>query len=253
VVGGDITLEEWELQDPGNNLLRDYEFRFTSKTYMYVDYIEGTPVTAEFAIFDITDGGEIQITVDIQDSDEGDADGHWDAGEPIVIVNVPYTGSGGFEGEYPDDYAWRVVFSTTDADGVIDPGNVFRIVTNKSLTSADRFQFSTTAQRIDTEQAKKDLELIRVVPNPFVVTSGFDTSRDRHEIHFTRLPATCEIKIFTLAGELVKTINHPQEPGLNFARWDLKTEFGSEVAYGVYLYHLESPAGIKMGKIAIMR
>lgn len=254
VVGGDITLEDWFLQDPGNNLLRDYEFRFTNEAYTYTDYYEGTPVTAEFAIFDVTDGGETPITVEFHDSDEGNADGHWDVDEAIVIVNAPYTGSGGWEGEYPDDYAWRVQFGTTDADGVIDPGNVFRLITNKSLTSADRYRFSTAAQRFDPELAKKDMDLIRVVPNPFVVTSGFDTVRDRHEIHFTRLPAECTIKIFTLAGELVKTLAHKSAVnGVSFERWDLKTEFGSEVAYGVYLYHVESPAGKKMGKLAIMR
>ena len=42
--------------------------------------------------------------------------------------------------------------------------------------------------------------------------------------------------------------------GVSFARWDLKTEFGSEVAFGVYLYHLDAGSiGTHMGKIAIMR
>jgi hypothetical protein len=97
-----------------------------------------------------------------------------------------------------------------------------------------------------------------VVPNPFIVTSAFDFNSDRHEIHFTGLPEQCAIKIFTLAGELVKTIdysrNDPANPGLSFARWALKTEFGSEVAYGVYLYHIDAGTlGTRMGKIAIMR
>lgn len=86
------------------------------------------------------------------------------------------------------------------------------------------------------------------------MTSGFDTVADRHEIHFTRLPAECTIKVFTLTGELVKTIKHNRATdNREFAKWDLKTEFGSEVAYGVYLYHIDSPAGTNMGKLAIMR
>ncbi|MGH7595165.1 MAG: hypothetical protein ACREOI_02385 [bacterium] len=250
--GGDtLTLEEWDLPDIGNTLLQDYEIRFDGNVYTYTDYNEGTPVTAPFAIFDVTAQPEKQITVEFFDSD-GDADGAWDIGEQFSVVNTDYTGSGGFEGIYPDDYAWRILLSVNDPSGLVNAGNVFKVVTNKSLTSADRYQFRTTARSyVETAQ---EMDKIRVVPNPFVVTSGFDTRADRHEIQFTRLPEKCSIKIFTLAGELVKQIEYNRNgEGLNFARWDLKTEFGSEVAYGVYLYHIDSPIGTKMGKIAVLR
>lgn len=253
-VGGTITLDQWDLVEPGGlMLLQDYEFRFTSETWTYTDWDNGTPVTANFAIFDVTGGQERQITVEIFD-DRGDADGEWDVNERIAIVNTDYTGSGEFEGDYPDDYGWRVRLATDDPDGVIDPGNVFRLITNKSITAEDRYQFNTLARQTDPNQAAQELAKIRVVPNPFIVTSGFDTVRDRHEVHFTRLPETCTIKIFTLTGELVRVIEHNRaQSGLNFARWDLKTEFGSEVAYGVYLYHITSPVGEHSGKLAIMR
>ncbi|MDZ7344390.1 MAG: T9SS C-terminal target domain-containing protein, partial [candidate division KSB1 bacterium] len=111
----------------------------------------------------------------------------------------------------------------------------------------------TTARSFALKAA--DLDNVRVVPNPFVVTSLFDVDRDRHEIHFIRVPAQCTIKIFTLTGELVRTIEHDRSTsnGLDFAKWDLKNEFGSEVAYGVYLYHLQSSVGSKIGKIAVLR
>lgn len=127
-------------------------------------------------------------------------------------------------------------------------------MTDKPISAADRYQFSTRAQRFDATKEQEELKLVRVVPNPFIVSSGFDTVRDRHELHFTRLPANCTIKIFTLTGELVKTIAHNRDSeGQNFARWDLKTEFGSEVAYGIYFYHVDAPSGTHMGKLAIMR
>lgn len=247
-----LTLEEWDLPDVGNTLLQDYEIRFDGNVYTYTDYNEGTPVTAPFAVFDVTAQPEKQITVEFFDSD-GDADGEWDIDEQFSIVNANYTGSGGFEGNYPDDYAWRILLSVNDPSGLVDAGNVFKVVTNKSLTSADRYQFNTTARSL--APTARDLDNIRVVPNPFVVTSVFDTDRDRHEVHFTRVPANCTIKIFTLAGDLVRTIKYDRggSDGLDFAKWDLKNEFGSEVSYGVYLYHLESTLGSKIGKIAIVR
>jgi hypothetical protein len=251
--GGDtLALASWDLPDPGTILLQDYEIRFDGNVYTYTDYHEGTPVTAPFAVFDVTVQPEKQITVEIRDS-VGDADGTWDVDERFHIVNTAYTGSGAWEGNYPDDYAWRIRLSVNDPNGVVDTGNVFSIVTNKSLTSADRYRFGTKARAFSP--AQNDLAAVRVVPNPFIVTSAFDVSANRHEIHFTRLPEKCKIKIFTITGELVRTIDYDRlTEGVTFARWDLKTEFGSEVAFGVYLYHLDAGTiGTHMGKIAIMR
>lgn len=256
-VGGELSITQVRLPEPDGLFLdRDYELRFTDEIWTYTDWNLGTPVTANFAVFDVTAGNEIQITVEIRDAADGNGNGQWDATERerIIFVNTAYTGSGAFEGVYPDDYAWRIRLETTDPDGIVDTGNVFRVITNKPLTVADLYTFDTTSENVDASLAKNDMELIRVVPNPFIVTSGFDTVKDRHEVHFTRLPERCTIKIFTITGELVKTITHDRSAeGVNFARWDLKTEFGSEVAYGVYLYHIKSDVGTQMGKMAVMR
>ncbi len=230
----------------------DYLFKFFQNPadsagfqYTYADWDNGTPVTAPFIVIDLTSGDT--LTVEILDAreGEGDADGAYDVAERIAIGDTPYTGSGEWEA---GSYSYRFAF-----DGTFAAGTEFKLVTNKPLTAADRYQFSTVARAY--AESANDLNAIRVVPNPFVVTSGFDVSRDRHEIQFTRLPETCTIKIFTITGELVKTIAYNRNSaGTSFARWDLKTEFGSEVAYGVYLYHVDAPAvGKKMGKLAIMR
>ncbi|MCI0697259.1 hypothetical protein L0337_35305 [candidate division KSB1 bacterium] len=250
--GGDtLLLVSTEIFDGAND--HDYLFKFVQNPedsanfrYTYTDWDTGVPVTAPFFVLDLTTGDTLTVEILDTRADEGDYDGTYDVAERIVIGDTPYTGSGGYEA---NTYSYRLGF-----EGTYAAGTEFRIITNKPLTVNDRYQFSTIASNIDDAKAKSELDLIRVVPNPFVVTSGFDTVRDRHEIHFTRLPLQCTIKIFSLAGELVKTIAHNADVnGASFERWDLKTEFGSEVAYGVYLYHVDSPAGTKMGKLAIMR
>jgi len=214
--------------------------------YKYTDFDTGVPVTAPFFVKDLTTGDTLTVEILDTRADEGDYDGRYDLAERIAIGDTKYTGSGGFEA---NTYSYRFRFT-----GNYVAGTEFRIVTNKPLTATDRYQFSTIGANINDAQAKSDLDRIRVVPNPFVVTSGFDTVRDRHEIHFTRLPLNCTIKIFTLTGDLVRTLQHQSNvSGASIEKWDLKTEFGSEVAYGVYLYHIDSAAGTKMGKIAIMR
>jgi hypothetical protein len=242
-----LNLDSLEPRDGAND--HDFLFKFFQNPedsatfgYTYADWDFGTPVTAPFIVLDQVTGDT--LTVEIMDAGDGDGDGTYDVSERIAIGDTPYTGSGEWEA---GSYIYRFAF-----DGAYSAGTEFTLVTNKPLTSADRYQFNTAARTY--AMSTNALNEIRVVPNPFVVTSGFDVGRDRHEVQFTRLPETCTIKIFTLTGELVKTINYDrQTDGSSFARWDLKTEFGSEVAYGVYLYHVDTPAGAKMGKLAIMR
>ncbi len=243
-----LNLDSLEPRDGAND--HDYLFKFFQNpedsaafSYTYADWDNGTPVTAPFVVIDLVTGDT--LTVEILDAGDGEGDGTYDVAERIAIGDTPYTGSGEWEAS---TYLYRFAF-----DGIYAAGAEFTLVTNKPLTSADRYQFNTLARTYAA--TANDLNAIRVVPNPFVVTSGLDVGRDRHEIQFTRLPETCTIKIFTIAGELVKTIDYNRNTeGTSFARWDLKTEFGSEVAYGVYLYHVDAPAvGKKMGKLAIMR
>jgi hypothetical protein len=231
----------------------DYLFKFVQGPqdsvnfrYVYTDWDTGVPVKAPFFVLDLTTGDTLTVEILDTHADEGDYDGTYDVAERIAIGDTKYMGSGEWEA---NTYSYRFGFT-----GSYAAGTEFRLVTNKPVTATDRYQFSTRGASIDDAQAQSDLDKIRVVPNPFVVTSGFDTVRDRHEIHFTRLPLSCTIKIFTLTGELVRTLQHQSDvTGASNEKWDLKTEFGSEVAYGVYLYHIDSPAGKKMGKIAVMR
>lgn len=236
------------------NTEKDYEIRFTATPVAYPGSEEGTTVHAPFELYEVIGGINQQIGAlfydDIEDTTGGA--GVWSIDESFDLINSPYADPANFS-YTDDDVVYYLTLAGADATGEVSPGNVYRIVGNRRLHENDVYRFTTTAQRLEAKQS--DLDRIRVVPNPFIVTSAFDVSRDRHEIHFTRVPAKCKIKIFTLAGDLVKTIDYDRATaGQDFAKWDLKTEFGSEVAYGVYLYHLDATGvGTHMGKIAILR
>jgi hypothetical protein len=227
---------------------KDYEIRFVAAPVNYPGPDSGTTVNAPFTLFEVTGNQNKQIGAVIYD----DGDGEWSIGESFDLINAPYADPANFS--YADeDYVYYLTLAVSDTLGEVSPGNIYRIVGNRRLHENDVYRFTTTAQRVEAKAG--DLDAVRVVPNPFVVTSVFDTDRDRHEVHFTRVPPNCTIKIFTLAGDLVRTITYDRSgsSGLDFAKWDLKNEFGSEVSYGVYLYHLESTLGSKIGKIAIVR
>ncbi|MDD5259688.1 MAG: lectin like domain-containing protein [bacterium] len=85
-------------------------------------------------------------------------------------------------------------------------------------------------------------------PNPVNPKSG-------QAITINELPLdkTITIKIYTLTGELVRTLNDGEEIVTGTATWDGKNEGGEYVASGVYLYVVDSGDEQKVGKIAIVK
>jgi hypothetical protein len=64
----------------------------------------------------------------------------------------------------------------------------------------------------------------------------------------------CTIRIYTLSGELVSTLEH--EAGADNGRefWNLLNKDGFSVAYGVYLAHIDAPGiGEKLIKFALIK
>ncbi len=101
-----------------------------------------------------------------------------------------------------------------------------------------------------------DLADITVVPNPFVIESGLTRPGDEDIIQFVNIPSPCTIRIYTVRGDLVKTIEHTQSLGI--ATWNQVSNWGQYVESGVYIYHVVSKAPgskgqTKIGKFSIIR
>jgi len=93
--------------------------------------------------------------------------------------------------------------------------------------------------------AASHLHGARAYPNPF------NPKRDSQGLTFSHLTDDATIKIFNIAGELVKTLK--ADDGTGREVWDGKNESGSDVASGVYIALIESPTGKKKIKIALQR
>lgn len=55
---------------------------------------------------------------------------------------------------------------------------------------------------------KAVLDQVQVVPNPYIVTHDGQSSTDNAKLYFTRLPPRCTIEIYSISGDLIKTIEH---------------------------------------------
>lgn len=139
-------------------------------------------------------------------------------------------------------------------------GDIATVVLSKLFRSEDVFEFTTSAQRIDAELAKRELDRIKVVPNPYLAAATweernpFTSGRGPRAIHFIHLPQRCTIRIFNVSGELVTSIEHESDLLNGTAEWNLLTRDNLDVSYGLYIYHVDAPGvGEKVGKFAIIK
>ncbi|PJA52286.1 MAG: hypothetical protein CO167_09335 [Candidatus Marinimicrobia bacterium CG_4_9_14_3_um_filter_48_9] len=108
---------------------------------------------------------------------------------------------------------------------------------------------------------KQDLDKVAVVPNPYVATAVWErkpylaSGRGERKVYFINLPEECTIRIYTVSGELVRKIEHVNSVYDGSEPWDLLNNDKLEVAYGIYVYHIESKASgaETIGKLALIK
>ena len=160
------------------------------------------------------------------------------------------------------ELSWVVLFTGADSSNVPKSGDTLTLSFYKPFTSLDKFSYTTNAPSVDQNLIKTDLNKIRAVPNPYVITNIFEQplptnvrGRGERVIYFTHLPPNSTIHIYTSSGDEVKTIEQNGNLNDGTATWDLRSKEGLDVSYGVYFYVVEVP-GIsdkKIGKLAIIK
>jgi hypothetical protein len=111
--------------------------------------------------------------------------------------------------------------------------------------------------RSDAKSTVSLLSDVYPVPNPYVRDPN-SPSYPRWElpgqwrIQFVNLPTNATIKIFTLAGDNVRQLEHREDHGTE--NWDLRNDSGELVDAGVYLWLVKTPSGErKTGQLVIVR
>jgi len=148
----------------------------------------------------------------------------------------------------------RIVLARNDGGtGLPVNGTVIRFVTNKPNSAADEFAFSTAGfqPKSGTDLEKADIARINVFPNPYFGANVEETRALDHFVRFTHLPPTATIRIYTLAGELVQTLNHSNQT--QFETWNLQNMASIPVASGMYIAHIDcGKLGEKVLKLALI-
>src|ERR1039458_5810491 len=77
--------------------------------------------------------------------------------------------------------------------------------------TGDYIEFTTQKADFNRSKALVDLDKIAVVPNPYVGAASWEpataiTGRGERLVYFIHLPNKCTIRIYTISGNLVKTL-----------------------------------------------
>jgi len=142
----------------------------------------------------------------------------------------------------------------SDAEN-FDPVGNYNININSPLTTEDTYTFVVTAD-LSTNEEKELFDKINVFPNPlFAYNPGVSYTggaADAPYITFSNLPNVATIKIFSLSGNLVRTLN--KNDNSPFMTWDLLNQDQLRVASGMYIAIVSVPnMGDKVLKFAIIQ
>jgi hypothetical protein len=258
-------------------------------------------IKAPFRVYDLGREGEQEIEVMAVVRDHGNTPATWNVSattlvqngvtftvfEPLYVSNIPYVADDPLTAVREDSSAVKanqtnligvagnttnvrnavdsVYFADLDGDGVPAPSTaIIEINKFREIRAGDvkAIALESVVQG-DVTAARDDVTLVNVFPNPYYGLNTRETSSQVRFVTFNHLPAQATIRIFNLAGVLVRTLvkdagsANPTSP--QHFTWDLQNQNGLPVASGIYLIYIEmkDAAGADLGnktlKLAIIQ
>ncbi|MEX2115576.1 MAG: T9SS type A sorting domain-containing protein, partial [Bacteroidota bacterium] len=172
----------------------------------------------------------------------GAYDGSQGTGDEVMARVVLVSVNGGSV----SDVTWPANLAAT----IPATGNVIRIVSTKPLTVADAFTVNTAAYASVQSATAETVSLnrINVFPNPYYGSNPLETNRFQRFVTFNNLPPKAKVRIFNLAGQLVRVLD--KEDTSQFLQWNLLNFYNVPVASGFYIVHMEFP---ELGESKILK
>ncbi len=241
----------------------DEDSRKTSYTIVFTDEstiayswgLSGSVAAYNVPFYVLNSNASQKVCFEIRDLNN---DGQWNEGETIFITRVPYPDPAPVIGSAnpavnAGEYAYQVIISNSPNDSRDNPpvsGTEIKIISYNALKDGDEFEIKFTPESF--EPAAVNLSRIKVVPNPYIVVSKFESRQNVREIKFMYLPPECSISIYTVSGTLVKKLEH--NSGEGSLNWNLLSDWNQALSYGVYVYVVEDPNGNKhIDKFALIK
>ena len=264
----------------GDGTNHDYEIRILPDTTEFCwEYNFGDPspqatFKCPFAIYDMgacsfqDPSDDFKATAMIRDDD---GSGSWTWGDRLYIRDIPYAsvpwGTVGLQSTdvnpaNDDQTLGRFgfePFNTAFTDNNALPPSSRLIVRGGRLCPQDVFQFRLVpVGKAPGTIVANDIKKILAVPNPYYAHSAYELNQFDRVMKFTNIPAAKKvtIRIFNMAGDLVRTIQRVASTADEMARaemrWNLNSDNNLPVASGIYIYRVDvDGVGSKTDRLAV--
>ena len=159
-------------------------------------------------------------------------------------------------------YYYYVTAVDDGEDNWMDPGRPLEsgMHHNRTSKAAVPFRPPFEVQADGSHASQLSRGDLRVVPNPWDASDldnkfGPAGTDDFNKIMFVNLPPVCTIRIYTEAGDLVRTLEHGTGSSLPSGDefWDQITDFNQEVVSGIYIAVVDSDEGTDVVKFVIVK
>ena len=184
---------------------------------------------------------------------DGGAVWNTDNREYLWLVNTSYAGEvvDPLSQAVTDHGTWNIVLYLSQ----FSTGDILDIYYDNPIQiGVDTYNFTPSAATFaNYDKAKEEFNKINVFPNPYYGVNSEELNKYNRFVTFTHLPDKATVRIFNLAGVLVKTIEKDDQT--QYLRWDLANQSGLPVASGLYLAYIEMPdvGTTKILKVAIVQ
>jgi hypothetical protein len=149
-------------------------------------------------------------------------------------------------------YSGTVLASAATAATTDPSGYTFTPVAGSPAIPGLEVRFNVASSTVVNAPAPGNLDAVHTVPDPYYVTSAFQTTDEDKIIRFVNLPNQAIIRIYSSSGVLVSVLEHNSVTLGGDETWNVRNRNNQIVASGVYFYHIEAGNQRKIGRFTVV-
>jgi len=216
------------------------------------DTVTSSGKTGPWRVFKRSTGAQLDWNI-FQNSFDDDTDekkNSWTSGDGMIIFDggpvwlITLTSNPEVRVDENGDYYTH--------DAIPQLGDTLLISAQRPWQIGDRFTLNTRAIELELDPGLTSSEpAVTVFPNPYTVAASWQDSRTG--VAFAGLEYASRLRVFTQTGDLVWEYEHSNTIS-DVVHWDLTNQQDMDVAYGLYLWHVEmSDHKTQSGKLVVIR
>lgn len=174
----------------------------------------------------------------------------WTPGEWLYIMSCEYDETGQLYMGLPEiplnDVLYKLKLVLRSPYSYAGPGDKLDFERLFVATAEDMWLFTPTKSYDEEKQIPTRFQLLQNYPNPFNPTTTIRFSIEKN--------SKVSLKIYNILGqEVAELFNRVAMPGEYAVNWDGNDRFGRSVVSGIYFARLETSAGTRLIKMALIR